>query len=416
MATKREAEARQRRYADAKEVSDKQTSGFVPSYLKLGKYPFFQFRAEKKYRIVVLPYEAGKLNPNCDEGLWTYELSVRIHGRIGPSEQNEICPFSWNESPCFVHDFAAKHKNNELRKTSHRQVMAIVDLDEKDKGIQIFEGPFYFGFGEKLKNKIDASDPDSPIRKFYHLEHMLKFYATVKNKSWKNDKTGAGGTRKEIIDLEYEALPSGIITEKTLARVPNLEDLVTLRPYAEQKKLFLQSATKEDDEKAERNGKPGDDDDGPIGGEDDDSPVGSGDDDDDVTASSDEDDDEKKKDEDDDDGGIGAEDDDGEKEDDDESPVGGDEEEEDEDEKPKGKKGGGKTAKDLGLAVDMLVTHSKHGDCEILRLNPEGTEAIIEDDDGKVIKGVPVTELKPKKTADAPKPSGKKPDKKPGKK
>ena len=366
MANRRQVEQQRKRYSDAKKVAERQLAGFSPASLKLGKYPLFAFRVEKKYRILVLPYPVGKHNPNCDEGLWHYELTYFTHSKIGPNEQHEACPFMFDNSRCAIHDFANKQSNNDLRKVHKRQVMAIFDLDEPDKGVQIFEGSYFFGFGEKIVNMIDASDPDSPIRNFYHEGEFQKIICTVKQKSWK-DSSGQGGTRKEITYMTMEPF-TGKITSKTLDQVPCLEDLINIRPYEEQKKLLLQVSNGNDEE---------------------------GEEDEDIEGEGEEVEEEETDTEDE----EGAEEEE-ETEEEEESEEGEEEEEEENEE------GEEEEPEPATLQEEQMVIY-KGKQCEILRIDPANGNLTLQDDDMAVYKKVPQSKVQAVPVADDPAPKPK---------
>lgn len=279
---RRQKEQREIKYADAKQIAEKQQAGFTPVYVKLPKgIKSFSFKKEGIYRLRVFPFPAGKGNPMADEGFYTYERTIFVHQGLGiDGKQKHACAMRVFGNKCAVHDSANELKNSgasaelvkELEKTSKRQLMVVVDLDDlKDKkrgitkdDLQVYEGPYHFGLGELIDNKIDASREGSPYRNFYHMkggqELSVKVGKTAFKSEGKEGKEGFSGTFNKPINLEME--PGEDLDAELLEFVPCLDECVQETPYKKLKDLVTNphdedegDDDKEDDEDQKEGGR-----------------------------------------------------------------------------------------------------------------------------------------------------------------
>lgn len=373
--TRREKEKKKVRYTSAKETADKQQSGFQLSSIKIPKEnQQFQFKEEKVYHLDIIPFVTKEGNPMADEGMVHYERTYWVHRGIGPESKSYTCLAKTFNSRCPICEHIPKMEREGADqdtianlKAKKRQIFAVINLKEKDKGIQILENSYFNGLGEVIDAKIDASEEDSKYRNFFHLEGGLRLAV----KSTQDSYAGRSFFKPTNVEMEPRAkdYPDSILDE-----VPCLDDLPVQLTYDELKEIFLQGSEESPKESAEKNGKP-------KKGK---PPVDDDEDSDDTTDDSEDDEDEPE-----------------EKPKKGRKPVQEDEDSEDsEDEEPAPKKKGGKkevTAKEAGLKVGDLVIYQKE-ECEVMKVSSDGTSLTLESEDVDIYKAVGPDECKKVKT------------------
>src|SRR6266851_506326 len=96
------ARSEKHRYTSAREQAQKQSQGFVASYLKLPeKVKLFKPKTGVML-LDILPYEAGEGNPNADEGMLHWERTFWVHRGIGANADSHLCPRLLDKSKCPV--------------------------------------------------------------------------------------------------------------------------------------------------------------------------------------------------------------------------------------------------------------------------------------------------------------------------
>lgn len=367
VASRREAAKKAKRYADAKATAEKQKRGFDLSTLKLPEgVKRFAFKDAKKYRLLVYAYEVKHDNPNCDDGLWTWERTYYAHTGLGADgKRSYVCPAKENGEPCAVHDEAQRLRKKggdaelikSLEYAKKRQLIPVVDLDDKESGVQVYEGPYNNGLGKLIDAKISGSDDDSPNHGFFHEDHPMKLIVMVEKESFKTGD-GEGGSFNKPVNVEMEPIKPEVYAQ-WLDQVPCLDDCLDVLEYDQMKKILDQTGSGETEEDEEEEEETEETEEEEIEDEDE-TPAPKG----------------KKK------------------------PP---EEEEDEDDEPPPKKPSGKngkkekTAMDLGMKKGQFVMHDDK-ECEIVNISKDGTSLTLEDEDGDEIKGVDPNECELVKT------------------
>lgn len=357
---KREKDKKTKRYADAKAIAEKQQTKGELTTLKLPKgVKRFRFTEAKKYRLLVVPYEVKHGNEHCDDGMYTWERTYYAHAGLGPDgRKSYVCPYKEKNEKCAIHEEAQRLRKKggdadlikQLEWPKKRQLIAIVDLDDKEAGVQVYEGPYNNGLGELIDNKVDASDEDSPYRCFFHEDRPMKLIVKVVNDSFQ------GRSFMAPANLEMEAIKPEIVA-KYFEDVVCLDDCLDVLDHDELRKILDQTASGDDDEEKEEES-----------------------DKDEDTEEEEESDDEM---------------------DDEDTPAPSsrkkkpepEEDSDDEDEPPakNGKKE--KTAKELGLKKEQIVMY-KGVEYEITNISGDGTSLTLEEEDGTVKKGVNPNEVK----------------------
>lgn len=250
MTTKSKKANRARRYSDAKEIADDMSGGFTPTSFKVpDELKQFKFKEEKTYVLDIIPYTVGEGNPRADEGMVHFERSFYVHKNIGPDNNSYTCPYKNSGKKCPICQFKTKlamdpKTKKEVIKALDpklRQLYLVIDHDNREDGLQVFETAFWKSFGELLRNKVKAGDDDSPYQNFFHLEDGFYLKVTTEQDSF-NGKTYY---KPSNIEMRKRKTP---LDDSLLEEAPCLDELVLELPYDELKDIFTQAPDEDDDE------------------------------------------------------------------------------------------------------------------------------------------------------------------------
>ncbi len=251
MATRKDREKREVRYSDAKQVAEKNQSGFELTSIKLPKGVELYSLKEGLHKLDIVPFFVGKNNPNADEGMVHYERVYFVHKNIGPENKWYTCLAKTFHEPCPICEHIDKMRREGKDKDTiyalspkKRQLFAVIDIStpsNRENGVQIVEGPYFNGLGELLDVKIEAIDDDSPKKNFFHLEDGMSVYVKVKQES-----TGESSFMKPV-NVEIEPRKKQY-DESLLDEVPCLDDCPSYIEYEKLKKIFHQGSQVEDEE------------------------------------------------------------------------------------------------------------------------------------------------------------------------
>lgn len=270
MATRRQKERKKLRYSSAKHRVNEHGSEFKPTTYRAPKeYTLFKFSQEKTYKLDVLPYAASDRNPykEADTDLH-YELTYWIHTDVGPNEKRLVCPArtmnaKGKKGKCPICDRVKEMMSEpgydkdtvQALRPKERQMFYIIDRNDKEKGIQLFECAHFGkgqGFGEMLDNKLEAAknnDPDSPKLDFFHLDGGSTLYVMTKPDKW-NGKTFYKPTNIEIEPRKE------VYDEDKIADLPLLEDMLIVPTYEELEAEFNGTSDDDDDDSPRKKKKP----------------------------------------------------------------------------------------------------------------------------------------------------------------
>lgn len=243
----RQREQRQIRYSSAAEQAAKmseKSSGF--DELKIpGNFPIFKFKKKGTYRLSMLPYVVGEGNRYADPGFIHYERSYYTH-KIGIEQKRHVCLKETFRKPCPVCEHIAKlpqrfvkdspdYKLYRALKPGHRQIFALIDMDEQDVGVQLYPTYFYFGLGEAIANKVKAN-PEK-YSSFYWLSGGYILGVSVSQEAF------GGGTTYKVKNLEMEERREDL-DDSILDKIPCLDDMPIELPYQKLKQIFLEGSPK----------------------------------------------------------------------------------------------------------------------------------------------------------------------------
>lgn len=275
MKTRREKERRKIQYTNAKDVADKQKQGFELTTITLPKdVKLFTFDKEGLYELDIVPFDPREGNPNAEPGFLHWERTYWVHTNIGPETRKYACPWKNSGQPCPVHNHAKKLRQaggdskliEMLEKLSKRQVIRLKDRAAPQKGIQIYEGPYYNGLGVLIDNKVSASKEGSSIRNFYHLEGGKTLVVNIEKEGFKTADGGSGSFMKPT-NVEMENREDNL-DEAILDEPPHPDELIRILPYDDLQRILLEGATGESGSEpvAEDEDESTDDDNGQVDG------------------------------------------------------------------------------------------------------------------------------------------------------
>lgn len=400
--SKRERDKWNMKYTDAKDRADKHERGFGPtSNFKVPKgMEIFKFRKPKKYRLDVIGYIVGKDNPMADEGSVHYERTMFVHKGLGSDGRGmEICntkTFPKRNVAC-----GGCKTLNKIRKKLDKETVGkllpkenqgflIIDRDEMEKGVQLFQSAYFMSFGEMLDEEMSDMSEKDKRRKFFKIEGGKTLEVRVKKASF-NGNPYNKPTRINFIDREEDYTITDVDSDKKVITfecgeftfiAPCIDDMLSPSDPKKLAKMMLDGPTDDDEEKEDEDEEDTDDDDD---GDDSDLDDNEGDDEDDEEDGDDDDDSDKPK--------LKKKSPKDDVDDEDEDDEEDDDEDEDEEDDDKPKKKGKKlpTAKECGIKKGMKVKSMKKkklGICTVSGISKDGTSIYLEDEDGEKITGV----------------------------
>ena len=217
------------------------------------------FKEEARSRISLdfLPYKVtdeNHLDRNDDLGiaipgeLW-YKKPFYIHRNIGVNNDSIVCPTTIGKR-CPICEYRAKRVKEGADKeelgmlrTSLRNLYTVIPLEDKNYKEQPYLWDISQYLFQNLLNDEIEEDPDTGI--FPDLEEGLTLKLRFSEASIGKNKFA----QTSRIDFKER---SEAYTEKILEKVPNLDDCLTIYPYAKLEKLFLEiEDEKEEEEKKE---------------------------------------------------------------------------------------------------------------------------------------------------------------------
>ena len=251
MSKKKEKREKHKKMADkVKGWMDKNRGGFESPALKLPEgATLFKPKADKPARIDIIPYMVGEGNPNSDKGELHFERTYYVHKNVGIKNASYVCLQATCNKPCPICEYQTKLRQSEDADPDvikslwpqKRQLFNMIDLDSKDKKVQLWETA-YNNFGKALRSKLENADEGDGWENFAELAEGLTLKIGFEEVSFgKNSKTYVA---VETIDFkarkeQYEE----DILESTFC----LDDIVNLFEYDELKKIFLQAADKDEE-------------------------------------------------------------------------------------------------------------------------------------------------------------------------
>lgn len=209
----------------------------------------FRLKSTKPVRIDIIPYEVGAGNPWADEGTLHYERTFFVHRGIGADRNSYVCPRKTADKKCFICDYRAKlMKDPEADEDlvldlapKERQLFNIVDISDRDKGVQIWDMSFHL-FGKALDAEIRNADEEDEYANFAEIDGGSTLKLGISESSF------AGFTFFSVESIGFKSRKKEY-DDSILEEVTNLDDALKILSYDELKSVFLQTEEEEDGEK-----------------------------------------------------------------------------------------------------------------------------------------------------------------------
>ncbi len=247
MSKRSKKKERRERGVTARRRAEEHTSGFEPTAVICpeGTERFKEKVTRKPYRLDIIPFRMKEDGLYADKGEIYYEKTFWVHW-LGEDIGSYICASKQIGRKCPICDYRAKltkdvDADEDLIKSlspRERQLFRVIDLKEKDKGIQLWEISFH-NFGKHLDDRISSSDEEDNYNEFYELENGFTLKVGFSESSF-------GGTKfPKVSSIDFKARDEDY-DEDVLEQGPDLDECVIIKEYDELKKIFLQTA--DDDE------------------------------------------------------------------------------------------------------------------------------------------------------------------------
>ena len=248
MATKKKKKREKRKLTSARRRAETHDSGFQKTTVKTPEgMSFLSFQTAGVKRLDVLPYTVKIGNEFADAGDWHYEKTFFIH-RIGANGEAHVCPKRTSGKRCPIceeYDRMRMDANSDedlmkSLKPKERQLFYVVDHDEREKGVQIWDMSNYL-FGKKLDARIRNSDEDENYDTFFDPDDGMVLKIGLEEKKFQTFSY----YEVETIDFKKRKEP---IDPELFENLPSLDDLVKVEKYDKLKSIFLQTDDDDDDE------------------------------------------------------------------------------------------------------------------------------------------------------------------------
>ncbi len=198
---------------------------------------WFKPKDKTRYAIDIVPYLVTdeQLPITLENGYEDYLLDVWVHYNIGPNEDKVICLAKSFSKPCPICDERKQIEQDggsdkEIKELtpSRRVIYNIIDLDDEDKGVQLFDVS-HFLFEKEVLEEAETAEEEVIIFSDREEGRTIKFRA-------KQEKKGGFDfiTFKSINFKEREAYDEDILDE-----VYPLDKMLIVPTYDEVRNLFL---------------------------------------------------------------------------------------------------------------------------------------------------------------------------------
>lgn len=251
MSKKRNKKKREKRSSagNAKRLAESHQSGYLGTTISIPEgASILKIKGRSKMRLDILNYEVTQEdNRNASPGEVHYERTFYIHRNVGANNDTYICPQQTWKKLCPICEFRAKlmkdpdadEKLVQDLRPKERQLFNVIDLSAKDKGVQIWDVSYYL-FGKLLNARIRNEDEDDNYASFADYEDGMTLKLGMEEKSF----GGNSFTATETIDFKPRRED---YDEEMYEQVFDLDSLLVDTPYAELKKVFLQTDVEDTD-------------------------------------------------------------------------------------------------------------------------------------------------------------------------
>jgi hypothetical protein len=247
-ARRSDRDKRRSKFADKVRANTQQQKEARSSYgyLKLPKgIRMFQPKGGTRARVDFVPYiVTDKLHPDRKEDLkiavpgeqW-YKRPFRTHRGVGAEKQTLVCPSSFGRK-CPICEYrsqrtkeGADRKETDVLKFSNRNLYCVIPIDDKEHEAEphVFDVS-QFLFQDLLNNEMEE---DERYYGFFDPEVGYTLKIRFDEESFAGNKF-AQASRIDFVERDHA------YTEKELAKVPALDEMLSVLSYKEIDQLFLE--------------------------------------------------------------------------------------------------------------------------------------------------------------------------------
>jgi len=190
-----------------------------------------------KHTLDIIPFRAGKNNPNVPEGKTAYVLDVWVHYRIGPTDDAFICPLRTWKEPCPICEYrkqlydagTADEKTLKDLAPKRRNIYNVVVYDtpkEEEKGVQVWDVAHFFM--EKNLLPLAEKPRGGGVITYSDADEGRQIVFTRKG-------TGPDNTQffgHQLVERDY------VVSDEILEQAFVLDDLVIWPTYEELNEVF----------------------------------------------------------------------------------------------------------------------------------------------------------------------------------
>lgn len=236
-------------------ASERETTG-GSGYLNVPKGTSFFQPKKGKYKIDIIPYIVS--TDNHPEGVeagdpW-YRRILHVHYGIGAEDKAYLCLKTIGKR-CPICDQRAKlmkdaNADDEILKAlkpKERDLFQVIDLDNEDKGIQLWEFSYHL-FGKLLEKEIRESDEDEGLAGFADLEGGKTLHIRFSEKTLGKNKF------LEVDRIDFKDRDD--YDEDVLENALDLDEIINVLDYDKLEAIYFE----QDEEEAPKKSKKKDDD------------------------------------------------------------------------------------------------------------------------------------------------------------
>lgn len=203
------------------------------------------FEARRRMELDIIPYKVTQEgHPDTKDGIpaigdiWPHR-TFGVHRNVGEEEKTFVCPKMTFGDPCPIceevaklsKDYNANKDTIKAIKVKERQLFNIIDLDDEDKGIQLWNCS-HFLFGKLLDEEI--REGPEVLAEFFELQGGSTLKVRMKEGDFKTSDGKAILQASRIDFVEREDYKEDVLDE-TLA----LDELFNVPTYEELERAFL---------------------------------------------------------------------------------------------------------------------------------------------------------------------------------
>jgi len=203
-------------------------------------------KAKKRLNMDILPYTVSvHTHPEVQEGDLWYQRTYFAHFGIGSDNKAFVCPKTIKK-PCPICEYVKELFNSDDEdnvkmakeiKAKEREIYNVIDLDDQEKGVQLFEMSYHL-FGKALDEEINEGSEE--LGDFAELEGGKTLDVHFRKKKWNNNEFF------EVRKIDFDDRDD--YDEDILDDVYDLDKLLIIKDYETLRNTLFDTEDEELDE------------------------------------------------------------------------------------------------------------------------------------------------------------------------